>query len=143
MPEQDEGAPTGRKLLVSIKNNIARVKKGMAYSFADVTLPSGVRTSHVVWGGEVDVTADEVQAGGDQELKSSPKLSKAVEFLLEALSDGPVASADIDALAKKAGHSDMTMRRARQYLKVEPYQQDGKWWCDLDNGKNPEDEAAE
>lgn len=143
MPEQDEGAPTGRKLLVSIKNNIARVKKGMAYSFEDVTLPNGVRTSHVVWGGEVDVTADEVLTGGDQELKSSPKLSKAVTFLLEALKAGPVPSADIDARAKRAGHADMTMRRARQYLKVEPYQQDGKWWCDLDNGKDPDDEAAE
>jgi putative DNA primase/helicase len=142
MPEQTDGAPTGRKLLVSIKNNIARVKKGMAYTFEDVVLDNGVRTSRVVWGGEVDVTADEVLAG-DQELKSSPKLQQAVTFLLDTLGHGPVPSAEVEALAKAAKHADMTMRRARQYLKIEPYQRDGKWWCDLDNGKDTEAEDAE
>jgi putative DNA primase/helicase len=120
---------TDRRLFLPLKNNLAPDRIGYAFRIEDrVVGASGISTSAVVWDRDpVTITADEALAATAK--KATP--SAAIDFLQQALSDGPVDQAEIVQLGKEAGFSEKSLRTAREKLGVKPRKEgfgaSGKW----------------
>jgi hypothetical protein len=119
---------TDRRLFLPVKNNLAPDRIGYAFRIEDRVVPEGISTSAVVWDPEpVMTTADEALAATAKKTGSSA----AIDFLRQALSDGPVDQADIVQLGKDAGFSEKSLRNAREKLgaksRKEGFGADGKW----------------
>ncbi|HAG08608.1 MAG TPA: hypothetical protein DCK87_03450 [Desulfotomaculum sp.] len=97
-----------RKVLAQSKNSLAPKGNSLAFELED---------NCFFWCGLSDVTADALLAPAKSEEEKSA-VAEAVEFLQEALADGPVASNEIIKEAKKAGIADKTLYRAKTQLNV-------------------------
>lgn len=133
----DEEDETGeRHLFLPIKSNIGDDRIGLAYSKRGMTLPSGIEAWRIEWGDRVDVRADEVMTP-DEEVGA---LGEAKAFLLSTLEAGPVKIETVKAEARKAGITDITLRRARTRLRIKASNRDedgvlGPWTWRLPQGK--------
>lgn len=98
-----------RKLLLKLKYNVGVPAKGAAFRIID---------GQVCWqAGDADLTADEVLGDrGDEH--GVVKLTAAVEWLEDELSDGAVRATDIGKRAKAEGITKGTLRRAKTRLKA-------------------------
>jgi len=134
VPEEDNelGGLTGRKLLLKGKKNIGRDVGGLAYRIDGVTLPSGIETSRVQWDGSVNVTADDVLRESEQVRRGSPKLAAATAFLLKILENGAMASEEVKRRGKDEGHSEMTLKRAKDALPITAIQRGRAWYWELE-----------
>jgi hypothetical protein len=83
----------------------------------------------IEWLGEEDLAPDDLLArprpgAGQQQLK---KREAAIDFLKEALANGPVPSKKLEEDARARGIKSRTLDRAIAELRVEPYQAGGVW----------------
>jgi len=108
-------------LMVLMKSNL-KCAKGLSYRLVDA---GGV--ARVVWGGAVDVVADDLmKLDGDRPGPEPEAQDAAAEWLAELLRAGPLPSGDLKkpatgtvaAEAKAAGISGATLRRAKDALGV-------------------------
>jgi putative DNA primase/helicase len=125
---------TARRLFLPLKNNLGPDRIGHAFRIEDRIVADGISTSAVVWEPDpVTVTADEALAPAG---KKAP--AAAIDFLQQALSDGPMEQAEIVQLGKDAGFSEKSLRTAREKLGVksrkEGFGADGKWVWVLSTG---------
>jgi len=105
---EDEDNP-GRVLMLPVKNNLAPRGTGLAYQV--VTDDRG--GSCIAWEPTpVDASMDEALYRDDER----SALDEATDWLEEVLSAGRVATTELQKLAKKAGHSWATLRRAKGKL---------------------------
>jgi putative DNA primase/helicase len=117
---------TDRRLFTPIKNNLAPNRLGYAFEIEDRVV-EGIRTSAIVW------TGVEVPTSADEALSASPKTgtSGAMDFLEEALKDGPADQTEIVRLGEEAGFTPKMLRTARERLgvaaKKEGFGLTGKW----------------
>ena len=115
---QDPENP-GRRFFLPMKNNIGPDSAGLAFSIEGATVQSTagpLETSLVVWDSEaVTTTADEVMRTHIPGHGSA--LREAEEWLRQTLSEQTPA-AEIFRMAKDAGISDKTVRRASDALGV-------------------------
>jgi hypothetical protein len=141
----------GRRLFLSVKNNIAPSQHGLAFRLEQREVSPGVLGSFVAWdeNAEVKVTADQVLSGtGDQ---PSTK-NDAVQFLLHLLEDGPMAVRDIERQAVEASllaegkpiGQSKPFRQARADLDIKPRRSGGlgaggQWVWELPGSKVPLD----
>lgn len=113
-----------RRLFLPIKNNIGNDKLGFAFRIESVTLPSGIKTSKIVFEPEaVTEQADEVLADQATDEERS-ELEGAKDFLQELCIIGPTAK-QVYVRAEEAGYSKATIRRAQKALNIKP-SKDGK-----------------
>jgi putative DNA primase/helicase len=91
----------GRRLLLSVKNNIARAQPGLAFRLEQREVALGVVGSFVAWDEnvEVKVTADQVLSGAGEQPSTK---SDAVQFLLDLLANGPMPVRDLEQQAVEA-----------------------------------------
>jgi hypothetical protein len=139
----------GRRLLLHVKNNIARPQPGLAFHLEQREIVPGILGSAVAWDetASISVTADQALLGiGGQ---SSTK-GDAVEFLLDVLSGGPMEVREIEQHAvsaslltegKPIGQSK-PFRLARGQLGIQPRRSgglagSGRWVWELPNSKMP------
>jgi hypothetical protein len=120
----------GRNLLGVDKSNLAIKPKALEWSRAE--------DAPIAWHGESE------HAIGDVFGSSSAKPRDDAEgFLNELLRGGSVPSERVFALAKAAGHSERTIRRAADHLKVVRYRPPGQrnppWYWKLPNGAPSDD----
>ncbi|MBN2582578.1 MAG: AAA family ATPase [Planctomycetes bacterium] len=105
-----------RRLMLPIKNNLARDTDGLAYS---LYAPEGIATPRVAWEDEtVAMIADDVLNAGDDE-RSKTAVEQAAEWLRETLAARPVTPADVITRAQEAGYSESTVQRAKRRAGVE------------------------
>jgi putative DNA primase/helicase len=126
-PELDEsGEPTGRKLFLKGKNNLAPDIGGLAYRIQGITVNGNISTAKVVWDGAVSVTADEALAPNDDERDA---VENAANWLQSFLGECARPSADMIKAATKEGIAQRTLDRARKKLKVVAWQRKltGHW----------------
>lgn len=127
-PEDDN-----RRILAGTKSNIAALPQSLTYeinvALGDVPVIS--------WGSTCNHTADTLLS-----MPSSPEeksaMDEAKDFLLSQLEHGAVKSKDVMREARAAGISDVTLRRAKKYLKISSMKSEfgGEWlW-----GKHDEDD---
>jgi putative DNA primase/helicase len=105
-----------RRLMLPIKNNLARDTNGLAYSLhaADENA-----TPCVAWEDEtVAMIADDVLNGGDDE-PGKTATEEAAEWLRDLLAAGPIKPAEVIAKARDAGYSESTVQRAKRRAGVE------------------------
>ncbi len=124
---KDENDPR-RRLLLSIKNNLAPDTGGLAYSLVAV---EGHEAAAVAWEPDpVHVTADDA-LGGERPESGGGALDEATDWLRDTLVGGPVPAADVKAAAKRDGIAARTLDRAKSALGVratrEGYASDGRW----------------
>jgi len=118
-----------RNVLAGAKSNIGSVPASLAYVI-DRELGG------IEWVGTTDVTAGDVlaaDAAGDGDRSA---LTEAVEWLRQALADGPRSARQLQTQARAAGIADATLRRARQVAAVRARRDgglgsDGKWVWEL------------
>ncbi len=111
-----EEEATGRKLFLKGKNNIAADPGGLAYVIEGVTVADGIEAPRIVWDGPVDVTAEEALGQGE---RKETTLDTAKAFLGNLLAEGPRPASEVLTLAKAAGYSEITIRRAKSALAVQ------------------------
>ena len=126
-PELDEsGEPTGRKLFLKGKNNLAPDIGGLAYRIEGVTVGDDISTARVVWDGAVTVTADAALASVDEDRGAR---DEAVDWLQAFLGECARPSAEVIKAATKDGIAQRTLDRARKKLNVVAWQRSvtGHW----------------
>ncbi len=132
---KDKNNPA-RRLLLQSKNNLGKDIGGFAFSIADVKLENGLETSRIVWeDAPVNMTADEAMNARPEQ---STAIDKAKQFLLDILSNGPLAFSDIEEAAKLEGISEKTLRRAKEIAGIETKKDgfNGCWiWAISEDGQ--------
>jgi putative DNA primase/helicase len=126
-PEVSEaGEPTARNVLTMIKSNLSRNPGGLAYEIEERrissdTEPNGITTSRIKWhSGVITKTADQLYAAsaGPAKQREAPAFPQAAKVLRDLLANGPRPVKEIEADAKAAGFSSMTIRRAREKIGI-------------------------
>ncbi len=128
-----------RRLVMPVKNNLAKDTTGLAYSV--VTAENGAPV--LVWEKEpITMTADEALSPADSN-EEKTNTDWAVEVLEVVLKDGPVPAAIIQKEAKQAGISPKALNRAKEKLGIKPKKADfkGGWVWSLPGYEDaPKDE---
>ena len=120
---------SNRKLLASLKSNIARPAPTLAYSIQENT----DEKPYVVWEPEpVHLTADDLVASGVMDSDERTERDDAADFLRELLLGGVrVPAAQVFKEAKAAGISERTLKRAKRDLGIKPEKEGfgdrGRW----------------
>jgi hypothetical protein len=129
----DPKDPT-RRLLLPMKNNLARDTGGLAFRIEPAVVKStagDLSTSLIAWESEVVLlTADEALQAGTGSKKISA-LSEAVDWLRDVLQDGPVPAAKLYELAAVDGIAQKTLQRASREIGVQKAKgsmEDGWYW---------------
>ena len=105
-----------RRLMLPIKNNLARDTDGLAYS---LYAAEGAVTPCVAWEGEtVAMIADDALNASDDGAGKTA-VEQAAEWLRDLLTAGPIKPAEVIAQAGDAGYSESTVQRAKRRASVE------------------------
>ena len=120
-PDQEDET---RMLLIPSKMNIGPIRNGLAYRIEGCLIhPDGadIATSRIMYESTpITVTADQALAAFDDGSESRSAKSEAMDFLADALSNGPVSAKDIKRDAVEAGISAKSLRSAREALGIKP-----------------------
>ena len=111
----DEGEPTGRKLMVRAKGNLAPDPGGLAYRIETTIVGDGIVAPRIVWDGLVNLNAAQALAPADDDKR--PR-EEAIDWLKGYLGDCARPSADAIKEASKIGIKERTLERARRQLGV-------------------------
>ncbi len=113
-----------RRLFLEVKNNIARKADGLVFTVEEATIPIGWRdgsitTSRIAWTGETaTVTADEALAAQATAGEDRSDRDEAVDWLREALSDGPRPRKELERAATVDGLHWKTIQRGAKVMGV-------------------------
>jgi len=113
-----------RRLVLQVKNNLAKDREGMAYRVESADNGAAV----VMWEPDpVNVDIEEAMSNASDEFRS--ERDDAIDWLKTELRDNPVTSKDMIKRARDAGHSWATVRRAQKELGIKPKKQgiDNAW----------------
>ena len=124
-----------RRVMVPVKNNLGRDIGGYQYHIEASTIAGGIKTSKVVWDGDVDITADDVvNPKPASPRKQPPQLAEAMRFLVDQLKSGRKESKKVYSEAEQAGIAESTLKRAKRDLDVQSVK-DGCWYMLLGEAK--------
>ena len=121
--EEDDTDGKRKRALMPLRNNLAPLGDGLSFRTREVVLPdrdiTGVR---VEWTGTVEGDADEVLAQPRPRGKRQPgddALASAGTWLCVTLEEHPTGMKwrELTARGQSAGHSEATLRRARDVLR--------------------------
>jgi hypothetical protein len=134
-PEDDS-----RRVLAPNKGNLSKPAPSLEFELAEAD--NG--TVKVEWGEETSLVADDLAAPALPKKRSA--LETAEEFVRDSLKDRAVLSTRLEKVARSAGISPSTLRRAKEALGVD-HKKVGKgpWWSALPNTlaekeRTPEDD---
>jgi len=123
---KDKANPA-RRLLLPIKNNLAKDVGGLAFSVQTAYLENGIETSRVEWEEEpVIITADEAMRIDDGQDRSRER-EEAKRFLADLLAEGPVMAGEAERQYQESGISTATIRRAKKDLGVTSQKSETGW----------------
>jgi putative DNA primase/helicase len=110
-------------VLMRAKSNLSCDRGGFAYQIIEQPIPSdpNIRATRINWGEPIEGRARDVLAAaeGQNDDGSASALSGAKRWLLDLLSDGPVAVREVESAALAAGMAWATIRRAKDAAGVE------------------------
>ena len=150
---EDPKNPKDRRLLLTIKNNLSKLKNGYSYTFQSVPLddssPLGDEneTSKIIWGNEfIDMTPDEAMMGNnDQGRKGvTGAREEAKRFLSSLLENGPVLASEIERECEEAGFARATIKRAKDELGIESAKIENRWiWKSINSSNTPDTQKVD
>lgn len=104
------------RMLVMTKTNLGPVAQSVGFRMAGVG-----DAARIEWCGPVDLSADELCGAQMSGVALRPR-ERAAAFLREALATGPRAVAELEKLAAERGLSWITVKRAKEELRVKSEQ---------------------
>lgn len=110
-----------QRTFVRAKSNIGRDDGGFRYALSIGHVYAGeheIQTSSVAWGEAVAGQARDILHDSEQTVEERSTYDEAKQFLLEYLEDGPRDSKSVSAEAKRQRISSITLRRAKDKLKI-------------------------
>ena len=110
-----------RRLMMLVKSNIAIDRGGYAYQVGESA--DGI-TDLLFEPDRVEGSIEDMIGGNTG---YGEKIADAEDFLAEELANGQKWQSDLEHKAKRRGISERTLRRAKQELKVESDQAEGRW----------------
>lgn len=130
------------RILARSKSNIGPDDGGFNYHLEQCEPIPGIQTSRIAWGAAVQGTARELltdpSENTDEEKADATAKDVAIEFLVELLKDGSAPSKFVEAEAKAAGISWITVRRASDALGVRKRKLEGAWYWFKPEGPPPQ-----
>jgi hypothetical protein len=130
MRDDDEA---DRRLLLAAKNNLGRIRTGLAFKVIEKLAPEPVFECYpaIKWEDEVvDMTADEALAAR-HDGRASEKLEEAKALLQQMLANGPAKQKDIEAKAKERNIGPKSLKNAKKALGVASSRADNAWWWQM------------
>jgi putative DNA primase/helicase len=123
MPEEKGGGC----VLARAKSNIGPNGGGFQYRLAVVQLPDEVEATKLIWGEQLEGTAQALLAEAEEDNKGERHTARdeAKFWLTLALDDGARPAAEIQSQARAEGFSERTLRRAKKELKVKVFRAGG------------------
>lgn len=130
------------RILARSKSNIGPDDGGFNYHLQQCEPLPGIQASRIAWGGAVQGTArdlltDPTEADEDEKADATAK-DVAAEFLVELLKDGSAPSKFVEAEARAAGISWITVRRASDALGIRKRKLEGAWYWFKPEGPAPQ-----
>ena len=119
-----------RRVVASAKSNLSKPPESLAYRIKE----DQAKRPFIAWEEEpVGLSADQLLATAREGGETRSARSKAEEFLLRALADGPHLSDEVTREAERAGIPERTLARARSTLGVRAEKErfDGPWLLSL------------
>jgi hypothetical protein len=120
-----------RRLFLPVKNNISKIRTGLAFRVIDKLAPPPVFDAYpaIKWEEQtITMTADEALAAKPDGRKSE-KLEAAKALIAEILVNGPQPATTIEERAATQGITAKSLRNAKGALFVRAAQAGGRWWC--------------
>ena len=116
----DGNHPQGARLFARAKSNIGPDGGGFHYFIEVGPIPGHpeIENTFITWGDQVDGTARELLGRAEALEPDDFKSREAVEWLRDALTDGPQPAKELLSAAKQVGISRTTLQRAKDRLKV-------------------------
>ena len=117
----DKDNPTRRRLMLSVKNNLARTPTGLAYRIDSKAIDGIEDVPYLLWDAEpVTMTADEAVAAETRQdhERGLGRVEASVEWLAIQLSGGPLPSREVENRARDKGLSWASVRRAQERLGI-------------------------
>ena len=143
--EEDET----RMLLIPSKMNIAPIRHGLAYRIEGCLInfeDKEIATSRIMYeSAPITISADQALAALDGNSENRSDKSEAVDFLKDALRDGPVPAKEMKKEAADAGISSKSLRSAREALGIKPEKAgfEGGWVWSLPKVPSEVEDARE
>lgn len=117
LPDEEGGG----RILARGKSNIGMDSGGFGYDLEVCQVGKGIETTRVLWGDPLEGSARDLL--GRAETVTDPDERSALDdakgFLRMMLENGQVPAKQIRREAEEAGHSQITIKRAKQALKIE------------------------
>jgi len=109
-----------RRAVVQIKNNLAPIADPVGFT---------IEHAQFAWTGKSDLTAEHILASDKDAATEISSVNEAIDFLNEALANGPVAQKQLKREAAQAGIADRTLYRAKEKLRIKSRKSgfDGNW----------------
>ena len=144
-PDGDEGS---RRILAQFKSNYGVRATSLAFEIESASTSAGIPVARLEEAGESEHDASRLLTRVDGEEQDA--VSEAVAFLREELANGAVEAKLVQAEAGRVGITNITLRRAREKLKIKPRKAgfNGPWQWELpedDHGgfPPPQDQGGE
>lgn len=119
-----------RRILAHVKHNVGPRSNSWAYQLHKA---EGDEIPRLKWLGQSSLTVEDLtsnQSGAEQRPRAN-----AIDFLRNALRDGPRKASDLQAEAEEQGISPRTLARARKKLNIKSKQQRRVWYWSLSDTK--------
>lgn len=147
-PDDPEGSSGSRRVLAHVKSNFGRLAESEAYRIGSTTIETWLEGSDVAYIVEAGPSpyrgSDLLVASMEQDRPGA--MRDAIEFLREALANGPRTASEVEAKATKAGLSWDTVKRAKRPAGVSARKQrgvvNGHWTWLLSESESTEQPAA-
>lgn len=127
---KDKDNPS-RRLFMPLKNNLGTDETGLAYSIEEYHLEGTetddrprIKTSRVLWENAL-ITQSAEEVFGTMPEEERTAVDEAADFLRDLLKFGPVVVKDVEFAGKKAGHTMITIRRAKAKIGIKPSKRTG------------------
>jgi putative DNA primase/helicase len=145
-PDEDDET---RMLLIPSKMNIAPIRHGLAYRIEGCLVEfegKEIATSRIMFESTpITITADQALAALAGNSENRSEKSEAIDFLTDALRNGPVSAKDMKKEALDAGISSKSLRSAREALGIKPEKTgfEGGWVWSLPKVPSEVEDARE
>jgi hypothetical protein len=117
------------RVLAHVKTNVGARRPSLRVSVGLALTAKLIQTSQAAIGEECDFTADDLV--GKDSRRETPK-ERATKFLRELLADGPHPAQEVLDLAAENGIAQRTLKRVKDEIGVEAYQQERAWFWKLE-----------
>lgn len=116
-----------RRLFLPVKCNLSADQTGLAYTIA----PNVTGDVVVQWEPGTITTDADYLLSGPQNAEERSAVQDAADWLRSELVGDPVASKALFANARRDGHTDITLRRAKTAIGAKAKKESGKWVWEL------------